>query len=275
MNDMDSWHVSERSRRLESVQIAGVPIRRGDCVRLRPRRRADILDLALEGRVAIIEAIEQDLEERIYLSVVLEDDPGRDLGELRQAGHRFFFTPEEVEPLRVQGEIALTVSAPRNILIAGIGNVFLGDDAFGVEVVKRLSRRNLPEHVRIVDFGIRGIDLAYALMDVYDLAILVDAAPRGRAPGTVYVLELDLNSIGDNGSSPDGHTMDPVQVLHLVRAMGGSNTRMLLVGCEPGRLECDWDDTGLSPEVEMSVQEAIGVIEKLCGDGHRPVEQSS
>jgi hypothetical protein len=95
----------EGNRPLEFVQIFGMPIRRGDRVRLWPQRRADILDIALEGRIAIIEAIEQDFENQIHLAVVLEDDPGRDLGESGQIGHRFFFAPDEVEPLRLQEEI--------------------------------------------------------------------------------------------------------------------------------------------------------------------------
>jgi hypothetical protein len=91
---------------LESVPVFGVPVRSGDRVRLWPQRRADILDLALEGKIAIIEAIQQDMENRVHLSVVLEDDPGRDLGELGQVGHRFFFSPEEVEPIRLEQHIS-------------------------------------------------------------------------------------------------------------------------------------------------------------------------
>jgi hypothetical protein len=91
---------------LESVPVFGVPVRSGDRVRLWPQRRADILDLALEGKIAIIEAIQQDMENRVHLSVVLEDDPGRDLGELGQVGHRFFFSPEEVEPIRLEQDIS-------------------------------------------------------------------------------------------------------------------------------------------------------------------------
>jgi hypothetical protein len=90
---------------LESVPVFGVPVRSGDRVRLWPQRRADILDLALEGKTAIIEAIQQDMENRVHLSVVLEDDPGRDLGELGQVGHRFFFSPEEIEPIRLEQDI--------------------------------------------------------------------------------------------------------------------------------------------------------------------------
>jgi hypothetical protein len=84
---------------LES-RIQGIHVKEGDLVRLRPRRSADILDLALKGKLAMVEAIEQDMEGQVHLAVVIEDDPGRDLGMLRQPGHRFFFGPEEVEPIR-------------------------------------------------------------------------------------------------------------------------------------------------------------------------------
>ena len=96
---MDSWDPEADRRRLECVHVGRSELRRGDRVRLRPSRRADILDLALDGKTAVIEAIEQDLEGRAYLAVVVDEDPGKDLGELRQPGHRFFFLPEEVEPL--------------------------------------------------------------------------------------------------------------------------------------------------------------------------------
>ena len=94
---MDSWDVDRR--RLECVHVGPAEIRQGDRVRLRPRGRADIFDLALAGKTATVEAIEQDLEGRIYLAVTMDDDPGKDLGALRQPGHRFYFQPEEVEPL--------------------------------------------------------------------------------------------------------------------------------------------------------------------------------
>ncbi|MGH7848434.1 MAG: hydrogenase maturation protease, partial [Candidatus Binatia bacterium] len=84
---------------------------------------------------------------------------------------------------RASDDSAMT---PAKILVAGIGNIFLGDDGFGVEVARELAKRKLPESVRVVDFGIRGFDLAYALLDGYDLTILVDAAPRGGLPGTLY-----------------------------------------------------------------------------------------
>ncbi len=98
MNELD-WHLLEDKMELEGVRVFGVELKLGDRVRLSPRAGGDIFDLALAGQIAIIESIEQDYENRIHLAVVLEDDPGRDLGMLRQPGHRFFFSPEEVEPL--------------------------------------------------------------------------------------------------------------------------------------------------------------------------------
>src|SRR5438105_1309142 len=100
---MESWNPEADRRGLESVRVGPFEVRPGDQVRLRPRARADILDLALDGKVATVEAVEQDFDGRVYLAVTVDDDPGRDLGRLRQPGHRFFFRPEEVEPLP-QGE---------------------------------------------------------------------------------------------------------------------------------------------------------------------------
>jgi hypothetical protein len=99
---MTEWSLEPESTPLESVTAFGIPLRVGDRVRLWPQKSADIMDLALKGRIAIIEAIERDFEDQIHLAVVLEDDPGRDLGMLRQPGHRFFFSPQEVEPLSSQ-----------------------------------------------------------------------------------------------------------------------------------------------------------------------------
>src|SRR5262245_31482923 len=119
-----------------------------------------------------------------------------------------------------------------SILIAGIGNIFFGDDAFGVEVARRLAGRPFPEEVRVVDFGIRGLDLAYALLEAHDLVILVDAISRCGQPGTLYVLEPRLDA-ADNPDVPtpvmEPHALDPWKVLHLARSMGGKVERMLLV----------------------------------------------
>lgn len=96
---MTSWDPESDRRRLECLHIGAAEIRQGDRVRLCPRGRADILDLALAGKIATVDSIEQDYESRAYLAVTVDDDPGRDLGALRQPGHRFFFGPDEVEPL--------------------------------------------------------------------------------------------------------------------------------------------------------------------------------
>ena len=148
------------------------------------------------------------------------------------------------------------------ILVAGIGNVFLGDDGFGVEVVRRLLRLSLPEGVRVVDFGIRGFDLACALLDGYDAAILVDATQRGGPPGTIYVLQVEA---ADSAAEPiQAHGLHPEGVLRLVRAMGGEPSCLRLVGCEPATFGSEEEPAmGLSPVVESAVDEAVGVIESL------------
>jgi hydrogenase maturation protease len=154
------------------------------------------------------------------------------------------------------------------ILIAGIGNIFLGDDAFGVEVAQRLLRRPQHEEVRIVDFGIRGLDLTYVLLDGnYEVAILIDATPRGGPPGTLYVLEPEIDSqIDPSGGSPllEGHSMEPIKVLRTVAAMGGRSGRVLLVGCEPGPpLAEDEMDMSMSEPVQAAAEEAVGLVESL------------
>lgn len=103
---MSDWNPFEEKPPLESVRVFGIELRKGDRVRLWPQKTADIMDLALVGQVATIEAIEQDFEDKIQFAVVLEDDPGREFGEMRQPGHRFFFSPEEVEPLGLGREIS-------------------------------------------------------------------------------------------------------------------------------------------------------------------------
>lgn len=153
------------------------------------------------------------------------------------------------------------------ILIAGIGNIFLGDDAFGVEVARRLARRALPEGVRVVDFGIRGLDLAYALLDGHDAVILVDAAPRGGAPGALYLLELGgAAAAGAAGDGPliEAHSLQPAKVLQLVAALGGQVRRLYLVGCEP-TMPSDADDMqmGISAAVQAAVDAAIPLVERL------------
>jgi hydrogenase maturation protease len=150
------------------------------------------------------------------------------------------------------------------LLIAGIGNIFLGDDAFGVEVAKRLSRCQLPDGVSVVDFGIRSYDLAYALMDEWELVILVDALPRGGDPGTLYTLEAEVPASGEVPAALDAHSMNPIAVLQLVSALGGRVGRLLVVGCEPATVEPDQEGKmGLSAPVSAAVEEAVRIVEEL------------
>jgi len=152
------------------------------------------------------------------------------------------------------------------ILIAGIGNIFLGDDAFGVEVAQRMAKRTLPDGVRVVDFGIRSFDLAYALLDDYDATILVDATLRGGAPGTLYLIEPELDDAhASQAPSMDAHTLDPVKVIQLARLLGCQPKNLLVVGCEPAQLETEDGAIGLSPVVQAATTEAIGMIEDLVG----------
>ena len=152
------------------------------------------------------------------------------------------------------------------ILIAGIGNIFLGDDAFGSEVARRLMGSKLPDDVRVVDFGIRGIDLAYALLEGYEVTIFVDATPRGGEPGTLYTIEPDLDEVNRTNAQEsvvETHDMNPMKVLGMVKAMGGEFKRILLVGCEPSPLEAEEGQMGLSEPVEVAVEEAVRLIESL------------
>jgi hydrogenase maturation protease len=154
------------------------------------------------------------------------------------------------------------------ILIAGIGNIFLGDDAFGVEVAQRLIRRPQPPGVRVRDFGIRGLDLTYALLDDCDAAILIDAVPRGEAPGTLYVIEPDPADVASAELSGvpliDTHEMNPARVLRLVAAMGGHLQKILLVGCEPTPHGDDADmQLSLSPPVSAAIDQAVLLVESL------------
>lgn len=260
MSARPPWEELERPGR-DAVEIDGVVVRRRSRVRLRPRPGGDVLDLALAGRTAVVEDLVESIDGDVQLAVLVEDDPGRDLGELRQPGHRFFFSPAEVEPL---GPPPADADVPR-ILVAGIGNVFMADDGFGVAAVELLGRDELPAGVHVEDFGIRGMDLAYALAG-YDVAVLVDAVPRGGPPGTLYVIEPELD---EGAVAVDTHGMDPVKVLALANALGGPLPRVLVVGCEPGvRMRGDEDEivAELSAPVRASLDEAVRLLRSLLDD---------
>lgn len=150
----------------------------------------------------------------------------------------------------------------QGILVAGVGNIFLGDDGFGVEVARRLAGEVWPQGIRVADFGIRGVHLAYQLLEGYDAVILIDALSRGEEPGTVFVFRPNLEE-GENGSSLDAHGLDPTSVLRLVRTLGGTIDRVLVVGCEPAELV---ERIGLSSTVERSVEQAMRVVRELVDE---------
>jgi hydrogenase maturation protease len=261
MNEWE-WQLLEDRIPTESVRVAGVDLKKGDRVRLRPRRRGDVMDSALSGRAATIEAIEQDYEGALHLSVVIDGDPGCDLGAARQPAHRFFFRPDEVEP-------AGPAVAPARILIAGIGNIFFGDDAFGVEVARRLESGSFPDGVRVIDFGIRGYDLAYALTSGYEAAILVDAMPRGGAPGTLYLIQpdpADLENRSLAAAAPDAHSMEPLSILRMAKSTCELPRRTFVLGCEPAALGGEEGRMGLSPEVASAVDRAIARLKSLVAE---------
>ncbi|HEX5117764.1 MAG TPA: hydrogenase maturation protease [Pseudonocardiaceae bacterium] len=154
------------------------------------------------------------------------------------------------------------------LLVAGVGNVFLGDDGFGVEVVRRLSTREFPDWARVADYGIRGMHLAYDLVSgEYATTVLVDAAARGERPGTVSVVELDPPDRPDDTATVlDAHGMQPDVVLGLVALLGGDPGRVLLVGCEPAVLD---QGMGLSPPVAAAVDLAVTAVTDIIRE-HEP-----
>jgi hydrogenase maturation protease len=144
------------------------------------------------------------------------------------------------------------------ILVAGIGNIFLGDDGFGCSVAQRLAADPPAEEVRVVDYGIRGMHLAYDLLDGYDVVIIVDALPGADAPGTLRVLEVGADDLGPAGL--DAHAMDPATVLGSLRALGGQLPRTLVVGCIPAELD---ERIGLTAPVAAAVEPARVIVREL------------
>jgi len=153
----------------------------------------------------------------------------------------------------------------RRILVAGVGNVFLGDDGFGVEVARRLCEERFPANVTVADFGIRGVHLAYQLLEGYDTLVLVDAAHHGESPGTVFILEPDLRKPdeidrGENGFLLDAHSMDPELILGMLENLGGKIDRVVIVGCEPDSIE---EGMGLSEVVQSAVPVAVSAVHEI------------
>jgi hydrogenase maturation protease len=145
------------------------------------------------------------------------------------------------------------------VLVAGVGNVLLGDDGFGVQVAHRLSTSPLPRGVRVAEFGVRALHLAFELMNPYEFVILVDAVSRGSAPGTLFVIEPTLEDTGE-GPAPDAHSLHPAAVLRMARALGARIDHVRIVGCEPAELD---ERIGLSEAVERAVEDAVRIVHDL------------
>jgi hydrogenase maturation protease len=163
------------------------------------------------------------------------------------------------------------------VLVAGIGNIFQSDDAFGVEVATALAARTLPPGVRVEDFGIRGMHLAYELLEGYDGLVIIDAVPMDEPPGTLSVIEPVLETGADNeiaGDVPvvDAHTMNPDVVLATLRRLGGSVERILIVGCQPADLQ---DGMGLTPAVAAAVEDAAQLCFQLVSEMLEPVTKGA
>ncbi len=164
------------------------------------------------------------------------------------------------------------MNRPPRILVAGIGNPALGDDAFGIEVVRACAHSDRLATVIVRDFGLRGRELAQTLCEDWDAAIVVDATPRGRQPGSVFVLELDLPRAGQTegknsslfAAGDFGQRLDPVAVLQLAASLGARIGRLFLIGGEPARTAVDGFVPDLSPRARSAVPRAVAMIEALA-----------
>ncbi|GMU60114.1 MAG: hypothetical protein AMXMBFR34_18770 [Myxococcaceae bacterium] len=222
----------------DAVEVHGVAVQRGSHVRLHPgRRRAQ--EQRYEGRGATVRAVLHDVDGHPHLAVTLDEDAAS------LDGRFLSFDADEVEPRPER----------TRVLVAGVGNVALGDDGFGVAVARRLADEGgFPEEVEVADFGLRGVHLAWQSLGRYELLVLVDAVDRGESPGTVFVLKPTLEESGGLGGA---HGLDPATVLGLVKAMGGAAGRVLVVGCQPGPLA---ETKVLSAPVARAVEDASYVV---------------
>ena len=245
----------DENSRLDSVSVQGVRLETGDRVRICPKSRAGRYRHDARG------------ENRADRGDRAGRRGPRASGD--RAGGRSGARPRHDAPagapvlLRDRRGGTADGGGVMRVLAAGIGNIFMGDDAFGCEVAAELAKRRWPEGVRVHDFGIRSYDLAYAIMDGYDAVILIDAMPRGELPGTVSLIEPMRSGLGTRlaDGAPDAHSMNPLTALQLVRSLGGEARRIYVVGCEPAVLETD--EIGLSDVVRAAVPGAAGMVEAL------------
>ncbi len=254
----------------DTIDIGGVAVGSGARVRLHPRRRSDAQDFFVDGRMASVAGVFNDVSGDVYLAVAV-DDPDADADLHRWHGRYLYFHPDEVEVLSEGGSPHDPRQDDSRVLVAGVGNIFLGDDGFGVEVAGRLDPVSVPAGVKVADFGIRGVHLAYELLDGYDTLILVDAVSRGDPPGTVSVIEHAPGDEGGTLAAMDAHGMDPSAVLAMAGDLGARVDRVLVVACEAGDVS---DGIGLTAPVTEAVPHAIDAIHELLASiagTHAPV----
>jgi hydrogenase maturation protease len=161
------------------------------------------------------------------------------------------------------------------VLVAGIGNIFLSDDGFGVEVVHRLEAGPMPPGVKVADYGIRGVHLAYELLDGYDGLVLIDAVPMGEEPGTVAVIKPGPAGEpvgGDDAPVMDAHSMSPDVVLATLSRLGGTIDQVYVVGCQPASLD---EGIGLTPPVAGAVDSAVELCRQLVADIAKPLGEGT
>jgi hydrogenase maturation protease len=254
----------------DRVRVAGVELGAGSRVVLRPRRHADAQDLFVEGLTALVTGVFHDHEGEVHLAVALDDvaaDPEA------WHGRYLYFSADEVEPLpsspaESSGDTqplahpGRPADASPRVLVAGVGNIFLGDDGFGVEVVNRIDPATVPAGVKVADFGIRGVHLAYELLEGYDVLVLVDAVSQRAAPGTLSLIEHDPAAASRGGTiaAMDAHGMDPAAVLAMAGDMGARVERILVLACEAGSLD---EGIGLSEAVAGAVPVAVEQLTEL------------
>jgi hydrogenase maturation protease len=259
----------------DAVFVAGVAVRKGSRVRLAPRRSGtDAQDMFLQGKLATVAAVVSDVDGAQHIAVTVDDDPA---AELANAVGRFrYFAPTELRPIdRPDADPAHRDPSTRRILVAGIGNIFFGDDGFGVEVAHRLAGVELPAGTKVVDYGIRGVHLAYDMLAGYDVTILVDAVSRGDEPGTVSIIDVGARGAVELASIPvgpvlDPHGMTPDAVLEHVRTLGGDPGHVFVVGCEPA--DCD-ERIGLSDAVTAAVDVAVTAVADLVAEQLSPLSE--